>query len=68
MIFPPLVDVVRMQASSVKVSGPTIALGSTALPSFPSKVVAVSVSPLIAPLAPRVTPPLSVASSKPVQS
>ena len=68
MILPPLVDVVRIQASSVKVFGPRSAFGSTALPVLPSKVVAVSVSPLIAPPAARVTPPLTVASSKPVQS
>jgi hypothetical protein len=67
--LPPLVDVVLIQLSAVKVFAPTSALLLTAKPlPVPSKVDALLASSMIAPAVPRVTPVPAAASLKPIQS
>ena len=68
MILPPLVVVVLNQASIVNVPGAATGVCVATSPLLPLNVDALSASPLIAPIAPRVTPVDTAPSSKPTES
>ena len=68
-ILPPLVVVVLTHASMVKRFGPAMAVELAPVPAVvPLNEVALSVSPVIAPATPRVTPEASVMLLPPTRS